>query len=130
MGGTDVREAIVERVERYLDTWRSGDIDARRRLFAPQGSLEDPVGATPIQGGSALEAYWTHLAREGATFEPQLKRVIVVGHEALVLAFIRVEPPHGPANLVELFATIDFDRALEIRSMRVYRDDSCTHLAS
>jgi hypothetical protein len=126
----DIRQSIVERVERYLETWRTGAIDARRRLFSPKGMLEDPVGTPPVEGGPALAAHWTHIAKEGASYEPQLKRVIVAGHEALAVALIKTVPAHGPASVTELFAVFEFDRALEIRRLRIFRDDSCTHLAT
>jgi hypothetical protein len=126
----DIRQSIVERVERYLDTWRTGDLDARRRLFSPKGMLEDPVGTPPLEGGAALTAHWAHIAAEGASHETQLKRVIVAGHEALALALVKTVHAHGPPNVTELFALFEFDRALEIRRLRVFRDDSCTHLAS
>ena len=35
---------------------------------------------------------------------------------------------HGSAVLTEVFATFEFDRAVEIRRLRIYRDDSCIHL--
>jgi len=126
----DLRQSIVERVERYLDSWRSGDIEARRRLFSPRGLLEDPVGSTPVEGGAALAGRWTHVAKDGASYETQLKRVIVAGHEALALALVKTVPAHGPANVTELYALFEFDRALEIRRLRIFHDDSCTHLAS
>ena len=126
----DIRQSIVERIESYLDTWRTGDLDARRRLFSPKGMLEDPVGGTPVEGGPALAAHWTHLAKEGASYEAQLKRVSVAGHEALAVALVKTVPAHGPAIVTELFALFEFDRALEIRRLRIFRDDSCTHLAS
>jgi len=125
----DIRQSIVERIERYLDTWRTGDLDARRRLFSPKGMLEDPVGGPPVEGGPALAAHWTHIAKEGASYEAQLKRVIVAGHEALAVALVKTVPAHGPTNVTELFALFEFDRALEIRRLRIFRDDSCTHLA-
>lgn len=124
----DARQAIIDRVERYLDSWRTGDVDARRRLFSPHGVLEDPVGTEPIEGGAALEARWLHVAADGATFEPQLKRIIVAGREALALALVRTLPAHGPSNVTEVFATFEFDRALEIRRLRVFQDDTCSHL--
>lgn len=126
----DVRQSIVERVERYLDSWRTGDIEARRRLFAPHGLLEDPVGTAPVEGSAALTARWAHLAHEGASYEPQLKRVIVAGHEALALALVKTVPAHGPASVTEVFALFEFDRALEVRRLRIFSDDTCTHLAS
>ena len=127
MGGGDLRQAIVERVERYFDTWRTGDVDARRRLFAPHAVLEDPIGAVPVEGSAALEALWRHIAAQGASFEPQLRRVIVAGREALATGVITALPIHGAAVVTEVFATFEFDRAVEIRRLRVYRDESCTH---
>lgn len=127
MGGGDLRQAIVERVERYFDTWRTGDVDARRRLFAPHAVLEDPIGAVPVEGSAALEALWRHIAAQGASFEPQLRRVIVAGREALAMGVVKALPIHGAAVVTEVFATFEFDRAVEIRRLRVYRDESCTH---
>lgn len=127
MGGGDLRQAIVERVERYFDTWRTGDVDARRRLFAPHAVLEDPIGAVPVEGSAALEALWRRIAADGASFEPQLRRVIVAGREALAMGVVTALPIHGAAVVTEVFATFEFDRAVEIRRLRVYRDESCTH---
>ena len=127
MGGGDLRQAIVERVERYFDTWRTGDVDARRRLFAPHAVLEDPIGTVPVEGSAALEALWRHIAAQGASFEPQLRRVIVAGREALAMGVVKALPIHGAAVVTEVFATFEFDRAVEIRRLRVYRDESCTH---
>jgi len=127
MGGGDLRQAIVERVERYFDTWRTGDVDARRRLFAPHAVLEDPIGTVPVEGSAALEALWRHIAADGASFEPRLRRVIVAGREALATGVITALPIHGAAVVTEVFATFEFDRAVEIRRLRVYRDEFRTH---
>ena len=127
MSAGDVRQAIVERVERYFDTWRTGDVDARRRLFAPHALLEDPVGSAPVEGSAALEALWRHIAADGASFEPRLRRVIVSGREALAMGIVKTLPTHGAAVVTEIFATFEFDRAVEIRRLRIYRDESCTH---
>ena len=129
MTAGETRQAITDRVERYFDTWRTGDVDARRRLFAPHAVLEDPVGTVPVEGSLALEARWAQVAADGATFEPQLKRVIVAGREALALALVRTLPVVGPSSVTEVFATFAFDRALEIRHLRIFHDDTCTHLA-
>ena len=130
MTAPDVRQAITERIERYLDTWRTGDIDARRRLFAPHAVVEDPVGSPPLEGSAMLEAHWARIASDGASFEPQLRRAIVTGHEALLLGLVKVLPTHGPAMVMEIYATFEFDRGLEIRRLRLFRDDTCTHVAS
>lgn len=127
MGGGDLRQAIVERVERYFDTWRTGDVDARRRLFAPHAVLEDPIDGVPVEGSAALEALWRRIAADGASFEPQLRRVIVAGREALAMGVVKALPIHGAAVVTEVFATFEFDRAVEIRRLRVYRDEFRTH---
>lgn len=130
MAADAARQAIIERVERYFDSLRSGDLDARRRLFSPQGVLEEPLGTEPVEGGAALQAHWSRLTTAGVAFEPELKRVIVAGRHALALALVRLLPAQGPSSVTEVFAAFEFDKALEIRHLRVYRDESCTHLAS
>ena len=126
----DLRQAIVDRIESYLDTWRNGDLAARRRLFSPHASLEEPVGTAPIAGLAAIEAHWQHLAAEGTAHEASLRRVVVCGHEALVNYLLRSVPPHGPGTVTEVFATLVFDNALEIRILRCWIDDSCLHMGS
>lgn len=128
MCAAQLREAIVDRVERYLDTWRSGDLAARRRLFSPHALLEDPVGAPPISGLDRIEAHWAHLAAEGASYEATLRRVVICGHEALLQYALRIEPAHGPGSVTEVFAAFVFDGALEIRSLRCWIDESCLHV--
>jgi hypothetical protein len=56
--------------------------------------------------------------------------VIVAGHEALALGLVKVLPTHGPVEIMEVHATVEFDRALEIRRLRLFHDDTCTHVAS
>jgi len=128
MNTPDLRQAMVERIERYFDSLRTGDLRARHRLFSPHAMIEDPVGGVPVEGTAGLEALWAHVAAEGASVEPELQRVIVSGREALVVALVKTLPAHGSAVLAEVFATFEFDRAVEIRRLRIYRDDSCTHL--
>lgn len=128
MCAAQLREAIVDRVERYLDTWRSGDLAARRRLFSPHAVLEDPVGAPPIAGLDRIEAHWAHLAAEGASYEATLRRVVVCGHEALLQYALKTEPPHGRGSVAEIFTTLVFDNALEIRALRCWIDDSSLHV--
>ncbi len=123
----DLQAAILDRVGRYLDTWQSGDLGTRRRLFAPGATLEDPVGEAPIEGLDAIERYWVALAADGAAFEPELRRVVVSGREALAIYLMKAEPPQGPASITEVYATFEFDAAMEIRRLRFYRDDSCLH---
>jgi hypothetical protein len=128
MCAAQLREAIVDRVERYLDTWRTGDLAVRRRLFSPHAVIEDPVGSPPVAGLERIEAHWAHLAAEGATHEATLRRVVVCGHEALLQYALRTEPPHGPGSVTEIFANVVFDSALEIRALRCWIDESCLHV--
>ena len=128
MGAAQLREAIVDRVERYLDSWRSGDLAARRRLFSPHAVLEDPVGTAPVAGLDRIAEHWARLAADGAVYEATLRRVVVCGHEALAQYALKTEPPHGPGSVTEIFATFAFDSALEIRALRCWLDESCLHV--
>ena len=124
----DLQAAIVDRIERYLETWRSGDIGAGRRLFAPTAVIEDPVGAEPLAGLEEIVRSWNSIASEGSSFEPELRGVIVSGREALVMFMLQARPVHGRPVVTENFAVFEFDAAMEIRRLRFYRDDTCLHL--
>lgn len=47
--------------------------------------------------------------------------------EALAMGIVKTLPVDGAAVGTGFFATFEFDRAVEIRRLRVYRDESCTH---
>ena len=130
MSAGDTRQAIVGRIERYLESWRTGDAETRRRLFAPQAWVEDPVGSGPREGRGPVEAHWEAMSAGGASSEAHLRRVIVCGREALAVYTLKSQPTHGPETIVEMYAVFEFDAALEIRRMRVFRDDSCVHVGA
>lgn len=130
MRGGDIRQAIEDRVDRYIESWNSGDIQARRRLFAPRAFVEDPVGSVPLEGLEAVVGHWEAMAADGAAFEAKLRRIVVSGREALVEYVLTSVPPHGHDTVTEIFATLEFDAAMEIRRLRIYRDDSCLHTSA
>jgi steroid delta-isomerase len=48
------RQQIVKLVDRYLDTLRTGDVDAIMDLYDVDATLEDPVGSTLRKGKAAI----------------------------------------------------------------------------
>jgi steroid delta-isomerase len=121
------RDSMIATVQRYIDSWRDGDLEARGRLFAERAFVEDPVGSPPLEGLRELTESWTSAARHAATYEPTLRRIVICGHEALVEYAVRISPTHGPVNTIEAYALFDFDNQSRIRRLRMFWDDSCVH---
>ena len=52
------RDRIVELVDGYLDAVAKQDGEATAALFAPDASLEDPIGSEPLVGRQQLRAFY------------------------------------------------------------------------
>jgi steroid Delta-isomerase len=62
-------EAMIAAVHAYVDGFEKGDLEGLVALFAPDASVEDPVG-TPIKRGTeAIREFYTFSVTSGAKLE-------------------------------------------------------------
>ncbi|MFO0690368.1 MAG: nuclear transport factor 2 family protein [Myxococcota bacterium] len=61
---------LVGLVERYLDAFNRGDVDAVLALYHPRATMEDPVGYTPAKGHRAIGEVYRGGFRQGVTIAP------------------------------------------------------------
>lgn len=102
-------------MQAYIDTFNRGDPQAVAALFAPEATLEDPVGSPLKRGREAIAAFYTHSIGTGAKLA--LDAPIRGSHgDAAAMAFTaRI----GPLS-VRVIDVMTFDEAGKFTSMRAY----------
>lgn len=120
---SNVPAAQVEAgVRAYLHSWRSADAVARANLFAEDAVLEDPVGASPVEGKAALLAFWARAEGPHAKFEPELVRLTVCGDEAIAVFNLHVEFAGAGKAVLRIIDNFQFDAQGKIRRLRAFWD--------
>jgi hypothetical protein len=119
---TVARPAIEAAVAAFAATYATGDVSARTALCAPGVRFEDPVGITLATDRDELAAFWTGLAERGLALDLVPERVIVVGDEALALAYMAIRPPGAEAARLFLALHFTFDADGLITGIRVFFD--------
>jgi steroid delta-isomerase len=101
---------------RYCELVSRGDADAIAELYAPDATVEDPVGSEPHRGRAAIRAFYR--ASAGAVHLELEGRVRVAGNAGAAAMIAR--PTADPALRVETVDVMTFDDAGLIVSMRAY----------
>lgn len=116
-------EQVKAAVNGYLDSWRTGDAQARIALFTDNAVFEDPVGAPPLEGKAALLEFWQRAASQ-TTFEPTLERLVVCGNEAMVAFSLRITVTGLPSCTLQILENFQLDKHGKIRRLRAFWDES------
>lgn len=80
---------IHETIEQYWATFSAGDADAWTALFAPDGTVEDPVGSPLRRGHEEIRQFFTESQSMCDSIELRGIHAEVVGHEACFSMEIR-----------------------------------------
>ena len=118
---TGREEAIRQTVRAYLDSYRSGDIEGRLSLFAPDATFEDPIGSDPIHGHEGLRAFWT--AGAGLKVQMNLEMLAVNGSEAAFVFNASIAAGDDAAKIRGI-ETLLVDEAGLIVRLRAHFDDT------
>jgi len=117
---TGAEDAARQAVLAYVDSYRTGDIEARLALFAEDAAFEDPVGTEPMIGREALKAFWT----AGVHFDiaMELQTLAVNGSEAAFLFLATLRAPEGDMVTLRVIETLAVDEQGLISRMRAHFD--------
>lgn len=120
--GSD-QEHIRSLVLAYIASLNSKDVEARLALFAPNATVEDPVGSKAVVGHDALRALWT--ASTGLGVKATLKRIVVCASEACYEFEAELDAGEGGRARILCISTIKVGPAGLIAEMRAYFDRAC-----
>lgn len=115
MTSVDERKAAVER---YLGLVSKGTADEIMALYAPEATLEDPVGSEPKVGREAIGEFYRSF--ESMEIDTNLREVRASGESAIAFAFDVVTKLPDSTMTVSAIEVMTFDDAGLIASMKAY----------
>jgi steroid delta-isomerase len=111
-------DEVAAGVQRYLDTVAGGTAADVTALFAPDATLEDPVGSDPIQGHEAIQAFYATF--EALTKTTELITVRTVAGQAAFHFEIVVDLGGGATSTMAPLEVMTFGEDGLITSMRAF----------
>lgn len=117
MTGLQPRQAH-DVVDAYIAAFAAGDARAASSLFAPDATVEDPVGAAPVVGVADIDAFYAR----AMTYGLRLERTgpIRVAGDCAAFPFRIHYPPTSERRLVDVIDTFRFDEQGRIVEMRAF----------
>src|SRR4051812_2193995 len=107
-------DPIRATIDAHFEAIGAADADRVARLYAPDATLEDPAGGTPVTGRDAIRDHFAeHLTEER---DIELVFVAITGREAAI--HFRATPRGGPSR--DVIDTMTFDDGARITAMRAY----------
>jgi steroid delta-isomerase len=107
-------KAQIELVQDYVAAYNAADVAGILALYAPDASMEDPVGDAPVRGAEAIAA----LYRAGFAMGIQLELDGPVRCTRAAVAFgLRARTAEGMLSIIDVF---DLTPACRIARMRAY----------
>jgi ketosteroid isomerase-like protein len=112
-------EAIVTDV---FNKFAAFDAQGTAALYAPDGTIEDPVGTTPIQGTQAIIAYLETFPTILNEIRVQSFDVTVAGQEAAIKWRLRFKTKTGNVFFVDGIGVFKINEDGKVQSDREYFD--------
>ncbi|HEY9503598.1 MAG TPA: nuclear transport factor 2 family protein [Pyrinomonadaceae bacterium] len=98
------------------------DAQGTAALFAPDGTIEDPVGTTPVQGTQAIIAYLQTFPSILDEIRIQSFDVTVAGQEAAIKWRLRFKTKTGNVFFVDGIGILRINEQGKVQSDREYFD--------
>ena len=103
--------------DRYPELFCKGDVDGIVDLYAPDATIEDPIGSELHVGHEAIRAFYATSA--GTVTLKRKGPVCIAGNEAATLIAI-IMGEGADRKALDIVSTMVFDEAGRIASMRAY----------
>lgn len=101
---------------RYCELVTRGDSDAIALLYAPDATVEDPVGTPPHRGRDAIRAFY---AASAGAVRLELEGGVRVAGNAGAAAMV-ARPTADPSLRIETLDVMTFDDAGLVTAMQAY----------
>ena len=115
-------EQITATIDRYVEVFSTGDKDGYLSLFAPDATVEDPVGSAVCRGPVEIAGFWDGVRGLTPTITLQLvgSPRVAAGEAAFGLQAL---PELGDTKMVvDIIDVMSFDDDGRITSLRAYWD--------
>ena len=111
-------ERMIEAVQQYVAAFEKGNLDEIVALFAPDATVEDPVGSEPVHGIGAIRDFYSAAMAHGTRL--MLEGPIRLTREYPAFAFVVVATVEGKEIRVDVIDTFRFDAANRVVEVRAY----------
>jgi steroid delta-isomerase len=119
-------EQMVAAVHAYVDAFSRHDTEAVVELYAPEATVEDPVGTPLHHGIEAIRAFYTRSIQTGATLT--LAGPVRTAANMAAFAFsANVPSVQGPARIIDVIDTFRFDSNGKVVAMRAFWSPANVH---
>ena len=89
------QETARATAQAYLDAYANADREGLLSLFTEDACFTDPVGTPTMRGKQAIAEFWDKAHKGSTILQPELRRVIVCGNEAILLFTMKVRGAEG-----------------------------------
>ena len=105
-------------VDAYVAAFAAGDAGAVAILFAPEATVEDPVGTTPVRGAANILAFY----ERAMAMDLRLDRTgpVRIAGDSAAFPFRIHYPPTLGSRLTDVIDTFRFDSEGRILEMRAF----------
>lgn len=110
-------EQMVAAVNGYVTAFANSDPAAVAALFAPDATVEDPVGTPAHKGHDAILAFYTELMKTGAKLK--LEGPVRTAGDCAAFAF-SVSLAFNETARIDVIDTFRFDEGGKVVEMRAY----------
>lgn len=111
-------QVMIDVVHTYVRALNAGDLPGVMALYAPDASVEDPVGSTPVSGHAAIRAFYA--AATAMALRVVLEGEIRAARASCAFGFAVSFDDHGRQTTIRPIDVFDFDDAGRITRMRAY----------
>jgi len=111
-------ETMLALVHAYVDGFERGDLDALVSLFAPDATVEDPVGTSPKAGLDEIRAFYAMSVATGAKLELLGEPRCAANYVAFPFA-VKLEW-QGKRQVIEVIDTFRINDDGKITEMRAF----------
>lgn len=120
-----IEEHTRAAVQAYVDAWARNDREALLNAFAEDAVWVDPAGTPPWQGRAKIGEFWDMAHTTGTALTPVVHRIVVCGHEAILLFRMEVRMAGGGGMGVEACDQMIVNANGKIQSGKAYWDRNC-----
>jgi len=115
-------EQIEALVTEVFEKFAAFDAQGTAALYAPDGTIEDPVGTPPVQGTQAIIAYLETFPTILNEIRVQSFDVTVAGQEAAIKWRLRFKTKNGNVFFVDGIGIFKINENGKVQSDREYFD--------
>ena len=120
-------EQMVATIRAYVEGFARQDVEAIVRLYAPDATVEDPVGSPPLAGVEAIRTFYSMAVQTGAKLT--LSGPVRTAANSAAFAFSVHVAAAEPPRRIDVIDTFTFNSNGQIGAMRAFWGPENVHNA-